>query len=118
MQQIFEAARLAGHAIATSLHANGVESAFEVISDTGVTDEQASLIDLVVYIRSIGNWRNPERRVVEYLYEVDSVEAGQPNTRLIHRWHEISDTFEEVSKSALVPAEAYKRQLERFNNVM
>lgn len=118
VQQIFEAARLAGHAIATSLHADGVESAFEVIAETGVTDEQASLIDLVVYIRSIGEWRNPERRVVECLYEVDGVEARQPSTRLIHRWHEISDTFEEISEPVLVPTEAYKRQLERFNNVM
>ena len=114
VQQIFEAARSDGHAIATALHADGVESAFEVIAQNGVTDEQASLIDVVVYIRSIGQWQNPDRRAVDGLYEVDRVEGGRPIARLIDRWDEATDNFEEVSEPALVSPATYARQLERF----
>jgi len=114
VRQMFEAARTDGHAIATALHADGVGSAFAVIAENEITDEQASLIDVVSYIRSIGPWDDPERRAIANMYEVDRVENGVPVARLIHHWIEESDTFEAISEPTSVAPEAYARHLERF----
>ncbi len=114
VRQIFEAARTGGHAIATALHADGIESAFAVIAENEVTDEQASQIDVVAYIRSLGHWETPTRRAIESLYEVDRVEAGAPIHRLIHRWDEPTDTFESVDELTLVASETYRRHLATF----
>ena len=114
VQQVFDAARTDGHAIATALHADGIESAFGVIAENGLTDEQASLIDVFIYIRSIGEWEHPDRRAVEALYEVDRVEGGRPIARLIHHWDEATDRFEEIAEPSLVPRDHYAAQVERF----
>ena len=114
VRRIFEVALAGGHSIATALHADGVASAFEVIRENGVDDKQAALIDLVAYIRSIGQWDNPDRRAIEALYEIDRVEDGVPAARLIHRWDEASDRFEVVGEPVLVSSEAAARHLERF----
>ena len=91
-----------------------MESAFGVIAENGVPDEQASLMDLVVYIRSIGPWQDPERRAVESIHEVERVEDGEVTARLIHRWDEAADRFETVGTPSLVTPEAYAHHLERF----
>ena len=114
VQRIFAAAHARGHAIATALHADGIESAFEVIAENGVPDEQASLMDVVVYIRSIGPWQQPERRAVESIHEVERVREGRITARPIHRWDETADRFESVDTPSLVSPEAYAHHLERF----
>ena len=114
VQRIFEAAHARGHAIATALHADGIESAFGVIAENGVPDEHASLMDLVVYIRSLGPWQQPERRAVESIHEVERVRDGEVTARLIHRWDEATDRFEAVDTPTLVTPEAYAHHLERF----
>ena len=117
VQQIFAAARAHGHAIATALHADGIDSAFDVIAENGVTDEQASLIDVVVYIRSFGRWQNPDRRVVETIHEVDHVRDGRVAARLIHHWDEATDQFETAHAPSLVTPEAYAHHLERYTAI-
>ena len=114
VRRIFEAAHARGHAIATALHADGIDSAFEVIAENGVPDEHASLIDLVVYIRSIGPWQAPERRAVETIHEVQHVRDGEVVARLTHRWDEATDRFETADAPASVSPEAYERRLARF----
>lgn len=114
VRRIFEAAHIDRHAIATALHADGIDSAFAVIAENEVTDEQASRIDLVAYIRSLGHWETPTRRAIESLYEVDRVEAGHPLHRLIHRWDESTDTFEAVAEPTLVSRETYEAKLAQF----
>jgi hypothetical protein len=114
VRRIFEAAHIAGHALATALHADGIDSAFAVIAENEVTDQQASRIDLVAYIRSLGHWETPTRRAIECLYEVDRVEAGRPVHRLIHRWDEATDTFEVVAQPSLVSSETYEDKLAQF----
>jgi hypothetical protein len=118
VRQIFAAALSDGHAVATALHADGIESAFAVIAENEVTDEQASQIDVVAYIRSLGHWETPTRRAIESLYEVDRVEAGRPIHRLLHRWDEPSDTFNPVAEPSLVSSETYDRQLQQFEAVV
>ena len=117
VQQVFAAARARGHAIATSLHADGVDSAFDVIAENGVTDEQASLIDVVVYIRSFGRWEDPERRVVETIHEVDHVRDGRVAARLVHHWNEATDRFETANAPSLVTPGAYAHHLQRYTTV-
>ena len=88
-----------GFSLATALHAPGIEEAFEVIRANGVPDEQAERIRLVGYIRSIGHWSNPSRRVVEKLWEVDGIADGVVSARLLHQWVEDGDQFEAVEGS-------------------
>ena len=114
VQRIFEASHARGHSIATALHADGIQSAFEVIAENGVPDEHASLIDIVVYIRSLGPWQQPKRRAVESIHEVERVSSGQVTARLIHRWDETADRFEAMDTPSLVTPEAYARHFERF----
>lgn len=87
-----------GFSLATALHASGVDEAFEVLTlGNGIPKEQAARIDLVVYIRSIGPWSRPSRRVVEEIAETDGVHAA--GARLLHRWSESDDRFEVIQAS-------------------
>lgn len=95
-QYVFDALSR-GFSLATALHAGSVDEAFEVITQhNGVPDEQAARIDLMVYIRSLGVWHRPSRRVVAALYEIGGVHDGRPEARLLQRWSEQDDRFEVV----------------------
>ena len=104
VRQVFASLHERDFALATALHAPGLEEAIEVIcGQNGVPSAHASGLDLVFYLRSIGDdWRNPERRVLESLYELDRVERGRPHARLLHRWLEKGDHFEEVEAPEFV----------------
>jgi type IV secretory pathway ATPase VirB11/archaellum biosynthesis ATPase len=82
-----------GVALAATLHADGPEDAFAQIAACGVPDADASRIALAVYLRSIGHWEKPERRVVQSVHEIDGVTGGKPRTKLLHRWDEQRDRF-------------------------
>ncbi|MBI2855561.1 MAG: hypothetical protein HYX93_01795 [Chloroflexi bacterium] len=84
----------AGYSLATALHAPGLEQAFDVICQgNGVTDQQASSIDLMLYIRRFGDdLDNFWRRLAE-VHEIDHVQGGKPHGRLLYRW------FEEVEQA-------------------
>ncbi len=87
-----------GFSVVTALHAGGVEEAFEVLTEQNrVPEAQAARIDFVVYIRSIGPWSRPSRRVVAAIVEADGVHAA--GARLLHRWSEPDDRFEVVEAS-------------------
>lgn len=92
-----------GFSLVTALHAPGVEEAFEVITRyNGVPDNEAACIDLVVYIRSLGRWFDPQRRVVAAIHEINGVKSGRPDARLLHRWDERADRFEMVEAAIRV----------------
>jgi hypothetical protein len=85
-------------ALAAALHAPGADEAIEVVCrGNGVPDEHASRIELVVYIRSLGrDWRQPTGRRIAAVNEIVAVRNGRPETRLLHRWDERTDSFETV----------------------
>ncbi|MCY3657261.1 MAG: hypothetical protein OXG95_11745 [Chloroflexi bacterium] len=114
VRRVFGAAHTQGQAIATALHADGIDSAFNVIAQNGVPNEQASLIDVVVYIRLFGQWQDPERRVVETIHEVERIQRGQVVARLTHSWNEATDQFETVTAPSSVSPQAYAHHLARF----
>ncbi len=97
-----------GYALAAALHASGVEDAFEIVcAGSGVPDEDAGRIQLAVHIRSIGEWQDPSRRVVEAVHEIHGVTGGKPRTRALHRWDEASDRFVTVNEPRIVLAERW-----------
>jgi hypothetical protein len=111
VRQVF-AALGRGFSLVTALHATGVDEAFEVITTSNdVPDEQAGRIDLAVYIATVGDdWRAPERRAIAEVREIDHVERGRPLGRTLHRWHEDSDTFEDVAAPMLVGSTPGRRE--------
>lgn len=99
-----------GYALAAALHASGVAEAFAVVCDgNGVPDEHASRIQLAVYIRSLGEWHSPARRVVAAVHEIHGVSGGKPRTRALHLWDEAADRFVTVNEPKIVLTERWAR---------
>jgi hypothetical protein len=91
-----------GFSLATTLHAPGVEECFEILcAYNEVPDEGAAVICLAVHVhvqRGTDPWRDPPRRVVDAIHEVEAVEGGRPRARLLHRWDRDTDRFETVAE--------------------
>ncbi len=84
-----------GAALATALHAPDPDEAFAIICrGCGVPDADAARISLVVYLRSLGEWEHPTRRVVSTVHEIRGVQDGRPDARLLFEWDEAKDRFE------------------------
>lgn len=99
-----------GYALAAALHAPDAAAAFDIICrGNGVPDDDASRIRLAVYIRSLGEWQQPRRRVVEAVHEVDGVSDGRPRLRALHRWDRASDRFVTVNEPKIVLTERWAR---------
>ncbi|HEV8536251.1 MAG TPA: hypothetical protein VGR87_11130 [Candidatus Limnocylindria bacterium] len=80
--------------LALALHAPDPDQAFDIICrGCGVPDTDASKVSLVVYLRSLGRWEEPTRRVVDAVYEIATVRDGRPRTKLLFRWDEENDRF-------------------------
>jgi hypothetical protein len=104
-QRVF--ASLGTRSLATALHAPTVEQAFDVLTvQNRIPPDQAARIELVTYIRSIGPWFEPTRRVVEQIYEIDGLDHGRPRARLLHRWDEAADQFEVVEPPRTIGTES------------
>ncbi len=102
VRKVFEVSR-AGFSLCFSLHASGVEEAYdEVCSGNGISDDDASRINYVVYIERMGTHLGNFRRRVSAVYEVEKVLDGAPQSRIIHRWDPRSDSFEIVATPRLL----------------
>ncbi|HEV8469931.1 MAG TPA: hypothetical protein VGR46_10015 [Candidatus Limnocylindria bacterium] len=83
-----------GVSLAVALHAPGPDEAFDIICrGCGVSDADASKISLVVYLRSLGHWEEPTRRVVDTVHEIKGVRDGRPQATLLFHWDEEKDRF-------------------------
>jgi hypothetical protein len=99
------------------LHAGSLDEAFHIVcGENRVPDDHAALIDLFVYIRSLGPWQQPARRVVAAVHELTGVSSGRPAGRLLHRWDESTDTFEAVDPAVRIGAFAgsFEQRLAEF----
>lgn len=102
-----------GFSLATALHAGGVDEAFEVLThENGIPAEQAARLDVVVYVRSIGPWSSPSRRVVAEVAETDGIHPRA--ARVLHRWSEQDDRFEVVERSERIGSAAIERYRKAF----
>ena len=85
----------AGYSLQAALHAPSVEAAIRVVTEgNGVSDEQASMFDFVLYIERFGDDEASFWRRIAHIYEVDRVEDGQPLGRTLFRWLSDGDRFE------------------------
>ena len=117
VRSVFRAVAERGFGLVTALHAGGIDEAFRVVTgENEVPDAHAAALELMVYVRSLGDWRNPTRRVVEAVYEIQGVEAGRPQAILLHRWSEGTDRFETVDAPLRIGslAQTYDKHLEAF----
>ena len=88
-----------GTALSTALHADSVEDALRIVRANRVPDEDLRQLDVIVHIRSLGeDWRTPTRRVVVGIHEMVGIRDGEPKTRVLHRWDEAADRFEDVAE--------------------
>src|SRR5882672_7422218 len=87
-----------GTALSTALHADSAEDAITILRRNRVRDEDLERLDLIVHIRSLGDdWQHPTRRVVADVNEMSSIREGEAKLRLLHRWDEARDKFEDVA---------------------
>jgi type IV secretory pathway ATPase VirB11/archaellum biosynthesis ATPase len=86
-----------GTALSTALHADSAEGALRILRANRIPPDDLRHLDLIVHIRSLGDWQEPTRRVVA---DVNELVDGE--LHLLHRWDERSDRFEEVAKATQV----------------
>jgi flagellar protein FlaI len=87
----------AGYSLATALHAPGLEETFDVICQGNqVTDQAASRIDVMLYIRRFGDDLDTFWRRLAEVHEIDYVQNGKPHGRQLYQWVEEEDRFEGV----------------------
>jgi hypothetical protein len=110
----------AGYSLATALHAPSLEEAFDTICQgNGVTDEAASRIDLMLYIRRFGDdLDNFWRRLAE-VHEIDYVQGGKPQGRQLFQWVEEGDQFEKMEIPTFLQKDAgeLKRRTARLEDL-
>ena len=82
-----------GTALSTALHADSAEDALRILRANRIPPDDLRRLDLIVHIRSLGDWQEPTRRVVA---DVNELVDGE--LRVLHRWDEKTDRFEEVAK--------------------
>lgn len=108
-----------GYALAAALHAPSVEEAFAIVcGENAVPDEDASHLELAVYIRSLGEWQAPTRRVVVAVHEIHGVTRGRPRTRALHLWEEATDRFLTVNEPGVVLTERWARLASDFGRAV
>ena len=93
----------AGYSLAAALHASGLQETFSVICEgNGVSDEHASLVKFMLYIRRFGEGDEDFWRRLSGIYEIDDVSGGKPTARLLHGWDEAKDQFYQAETSQLI----------------
>ncbi|MEK7160121.1 MAG: hypothetical protein AAB702_01410 [Patescibacteria group bacterium] len=91
-----------GYSLQASLHAENAEDAIlELTQKNQISDEDASQIQLVIFIEMFGTTLADAKRRVTEIYEVHRVEKGSPVGHLIFKWNKESDSFEMVDENHL-----------------
>jgi type IV secretory pathway ATPase VirB11/archaellum biosynthesis ATPase len=102
VRELFETLA-AGYSLATALHAPDVAGTFDVLCrENGVSDEGASRVNLVLHLLRLGDEPDSFWRRLAQVSEIHDVSGGRPNTRVLFRWREQDDTFEDVESPDLL----------------
>jgi hypothetical protein len=102
VRKVFETMR-AGYSLSTALHAPSVDEAYAAICQgSAVPDEDASRLTYMVYIQRMGDNEDSFWRRIAQVHEVDRVVDAKPRGRLLHRWQEGDDSFEQVDVPRLL----------------
>ena len=106
VRKVFETMR-SGYSLSTALHAPSLDEAYAAICRTnGVPDEDASRLTYMVYIQRMGDDEDLFWRRIAQVHEVDRVVGGRPQSRLLYRWREREDRFEQVEEPRLLAVDA------------
>ena len=106
VRKVFETIR-AGYSLSTALHAPSVDEAYAAICEANeVPDEDASRLTYMVYIQRMGDDEDSFWRRIAQIHEVDRVVDGRPQSRLLYRWRERDDSFEQVGEPRLLAVDA------------
>ena len=106
VRKVFETMR-SGYSLSTALHAPSLDEAYAAICRTnGVPDEDASRLTYMVYIQRMGDDEDLFWRRIAQIHEVDRVVGGRPQSRLLYRWREREDRFEQVEEPRLLAVSA------------
>ncbi len=102
VRRVFDA-MTAGYSLVTSMHAPGLEETFtDICEGNEVSDEDASRIDLMLYIVRFGEDDDTFWRRVTEIHEIDRVRDGRPEGRQLFRWVEADDWFAPVEAPAFL----------------
>ena len=102
VRKVFETMR-AGYSLSTALHAPSMEEAYAAICQgNSVPDKDASRLTYMVYIERMGDDEDSFWRRIAQIQEIDRVVDGRPRGRLLFRWREKNDSFEQVEESRLL----------------
>lgn len=82
-----------GTSLSTALHADSADDALAVLRANDVPEADLARLEVVVHLRSLGDWRSPSRRVVAGVHET-LLRDGVVTTRTLHRWDEARDRFD------------------------
>lgn len=106
VRKVFETMRV-GYSLSTALHAPSVEEAYSAICHgNNVADEDASKISYMIYIERMGDDQDSFWRRVAEVHEVDRVVDGRPQGRMLFRWQEQGDRFEQTQEAQLLTVDA------------
>ena len=121
VRRVFDAMTV-GYSLVTSMHAPGLDETFHDICDgNGVTDDEASRINLMLYILRFGEDDDTFWRRVSEIHEIDRVRDGKPEGRQLFSWVEPDDRFAPVEapeflRGAEADVERRRAMLEELAN--
>ena len=106
-----------GYSLQASLHAESAEDAIlELTQKNQISDDEASQIQLVIFIEMFGTSLSDAKRRVTQIYEVHRVEGGSPIGHLIFKWNIEDDSFELLEESHLFARN--KEELTRRSEIL
>ncbi|MDP3175937.1 MAG: hypothetical protein Q8M88_16020 [Phenylobacterium sp.] len=101
LRHVFKMLKI-GYSLQASIHAENAQDAIlELTEKNQISDEDASQIQLVIFIEMFGTTLADAKRRVTQIYEVHRVDEGKPLGHLIFKWDKESDNFEMVEESHL-----------------
>jgi hypothetical protein len=76
-----------GYSLASSLHADSVTEALDVLAANGVPPAVAASVPYLIKVRMLRNPANTHtRRVVDAIFEITPAGNGEPAATLLYRW--------------------------------
>ncbi len=96
-QQVFELVKK-GYSLQGCIHADSAEDAIiQLTRENAISDQDVSLIKLVLYIEVFGTTPANAKRRLSQVYEVHYVAEGNPMGHTIFEWDKETDTFIKTS---------------------
>lgn len=91
-----------GYSLQGCIHSSNAQDAIvKLTKENGITDEDASLIKLVLFIEIFGSTPATAKRRITQIYEVHYVENGLPMGHSIFEWDKTQDSFIKTEEAHL-----------------